>query len=200
MTDQADQNEGQGEVNSQDQKPQEVDSEKLMAELEKLKATNQRLLDESVQYKNKYKEVKESVEKQTKQKLEEEENFKALYEQTEKKFYETQNQLNDYKKQILKKDLAFKVANVAKDAYDIDDVLNRLPREMLKIDEETGEVSGVDEAVSYLKEKKWYLFNQQKNTGMSDQRPKNDSGKKSWKDLEKHEKDKLFKDSLSEWL
>jgi hypothetical protein len=35
---------------------------------------------------------------------------------------------------------------------------------------------------------------------MSDQRPKNDSGKKSWNDLDKQEKNKLFKESLSEWL
>lgn len=186
--------------NEETQEKPEIDVEKVMQELEKVKATNQRLLDESVQYKNKYKGLKEEIDSKQKQSLEEQENFKELYEIERKSRYEIEDKLHNYKKQALKKDMQFKVASKAQDAFDVADVINAMPKDMLMIDEESEQVQGVDDALGWVKENKPWLFKQSRGTGMSDSRPQASSGRKTWNDYSKEEKNAAFKDSLREWL
>ena len=76
-----------------------------------------------------------------------------------------------YKKATLKKELHYQVAKHATDAFDVDDVIKSLPKDMLEVDEETLAVKGVDQAVSFVKEKKPYLFDRQVKHGMANARP-----------------------------
>lgn len=195
MTDQVDQTNVDGV--SPDAAPN-VDVKSVMEELEKIKSTNARLLDESNQYKNKYKSLRDEIEASKTQDLESSEKYKELYEMTQKKLAETSSQVNDFRKQSLQKDMHFKVAAKATDAHDVRDVINALPKDMLKIDEESFSVSGVEDAVAYVKQNKPWLFKSHGGTGMASSRPVQDNGQKSWSDLSQNEKDNAFADAMKD--
>ena len=197
MTDQVDQNPESSEVSSQESQP-EIDVKAMAERLQKLEATNQRLLDESVQYKNKYKTLRTEIEEKQHQALEQEENWKELYESERKKTSQTLDQLHQYKKTALQRDMHYKVAASAKDAWDVGDVINALPKDMLQIDDESNSVGGVDDALTWVKQNKPHLFKQHTGTGMSDSRPKGNSGKLAYEDLNKDEKNALFAKSLKD--
>jgi hypothetical protein len=108
--------------------------------------------------------------------------------------------LNKIKKATLKEKLKFDVASHAKDAIDINDVIQLLPRDMIQIDEENLIVQGVDVAVEQLKKSKPHLFgNNKKGTGMVGSRPVGDDGKRSFEQLSKEEQDTLFEQAIDQW-
>jgi len=160
----------QVEQKGEDQSEQ-IDVKAIIARMEKLEQTNARLLDESKSYKEKYRTVVSEVENKEKAKLEESENWKELLDREKNEKHQLKDQLSVYKKNIAKKDLHFKVASVAKDAFDITDVISSLPKDMLSLDEESLEFGGIDEAVNFVKEKKPWLFNSGKSAGQTGARP-----------------------------
>lgn len=188
------------EESSEETQVPEIDVQALASQVEKLTATNQRLLDESVQYKKKYNGLKTEVESRRKESLEEEENWRELYESEKKRVFELQDENHQVRKTALKKDMHFKVASMATDAYDVNDIISALPRDRMAVDDENGQVSGVDDALAWVRQNKPHLFKQNKSTGMSDQRPAGSSGKRSWNEFTNEEKDAAFKDALGEWL
>ena len=143
----------------------------LKSELEKLKATNERLLQESKDYKSKFSTLKTSLEQETKSKLEKEQDWKALLEQERASNQTLNENLKQMKKATLRKALDFEVSKWAKDAYDIEDVIGSLDHDLVKIDEENLSILGVEEAVNTLRTKKNYLFNSGKKPSMIDDRP-----------------------------
>ena len=189
--------EKQIENNEVKQETNEVDVKSLMERLNQLESSNQRILDESKQWKTKYRGLKEEVEQKESKKLEDSENWKDLLEIEKNKAHELATQLNHFKKETLKQKIHFEVAKHAPDAFDINDVINNMPRDILSIDEEALTVKGIDEAISLVKEKKPYLFNTKKNHGQTTQRPVGESGRLTYEELSKTEKDKLFVNALS---
>lgn len=177
---------------------QEFDMDKVMARLEQMEKTNERLLEESKAWKQKYKGLNSEVEQKQRADLEKTENWKDLLEIEKNQKMELKNQLVDTRKAVLQKELNFKVAKVAGDAYNVDDVISSLPRDVLAIDEENLSVSGVSEAVNYVRENKPYLFQKDNKSGMSSARPKGESGKKTYEDLSETEKDQMFGNAVSE--
>jgi hypothetical protein len=149
----------------------ELDAAALKAEVEKLSATNARLLAESKDNKSKYVSLKSAVEAETKAKLEKDEDWKSLLEQERTSKETLAADLLKVKKQTLKKSLDFETAKYAKDAYEIDDIINALDKNAIKIDEESLSISGVEEAINVLRNKKPYLFNTAKKPTMVDERP-----------------------------
>lgn len=174
----------------------EFDVNEVLARMEKLESTNNRLLEESKTWKNKYRELSSDVEARQKQELEKTENWKDLLEIEKNKRAEYEAQLRDTKKAVLQKELNFKVATAAKDAYDVDDIINNLPKEMISIDEESLSVSGIDEAINFVREKKPHLFVREKKSGMPSARPEGTNGKQTYDDLSSAEKDQMFAKAL----
>lgn len=150
---------------------QEFDIEKFNARMEKMEATNARLLEESQSYKTKYRGLRDNIEKEQTTKLEENENWKELLDVEKNKRSDLETQLRDSRKSILQKELGFKVASLAKDAHNVNDILGALPKDMLAIDEDNHVVNGVDEAVNYVRENKPYLFAKNTSSGMMSGRP-----------------------------
>ena len=190
------------EVN-EEQKPTEeqVDVQALLKRVEQLEASKERILEESKQYKNKYRELRNNVETEQKQKLEESENWKELLDIEKNRAHTLNEELASTKKRVLKKELNFQVARYASDAFDVDDVINSLPKDMIEIDQESLSVKGVDTAVSFLKEKKPYLFNTGKKPGMASSRPVSDNGKKDLSQLSKQEQEIEFMKAMeNEWF
>jgi len=150
---------------------QELNPILLKEELDRIKATNERLLSESKDYKNKYSSLKSSVENETKKKLEDEKDWKSLLDKERDSNSQLNENLMKMKKQTLRKALDFEVAKYAKDAFDIEDVIASLDKDSVKIDEENLSIIGVEEAVNALRAKKNYLFNSNKKPAMVDDRP-----------------------------
>lgn len=167
--------------------------------MEQLANTNERLLGESKQYKEKYQTVKSETEKERQLKLEKEENWKDLLDMEKNKRAEIESKLLETRKMTLKERLNFEVAKHASNAYDVDDVLNALPRDLLSIDEENLKVSGVSDAVGFLMEKKPWLFNTKVTTGQVSSRPASESPKDlSFNELPKEKQEEQFKDDLAQ--
>ncbi len=150
---------------------QTIDVEALVKKMEVLESTNNRLLEESKSYKDKYRQVRDAVEQDKTAKLEQDENYKELLDIEKNKRSEIEQQLLDAKKKSMKKDLNFKVASMAKDAANLDVIMKVLPKEHLAIDESTGDFTGVEEALNSLRQSDPYLFQQNKSTGMTSKRP-----------------------------
>jgi hypothetical protein len=151
---------------------QDVDINALMARLEKLESTNDRLLNESKQYKTKYQGLRSEVETKQQKHLEENENWKELLEIEKNRNFEINENMKSMKQKVIKSNLHAEVARYAKNAFDVSDVVSNLPKEMLNIDEENLRVDGIREAVELVIKEKPYLFNTGvKAHGMSQQPP-----------------------------
>lgn len=170
----------------------------LVEENKKLKSYVDKAVEESKYNKGKYVELRDKIQKESEAKLEEQENWKELYEVQKGKLFETENRFKETQKQILKKELNFQVAKHAPDAFDIDDVIMALPKDIINIDSEKLSVDGVSDAVSFLKEKKPYLFNNKKNPGMMSGRPVGDGAPKDFSQMSKEEQDKAWKEAMAE--
>ena len=185
------------EPNGEVESKKEVDVESLVQRLEQLESTNKRILDESKQYKEKYRSLRTEVEGKEQKQLEDNENWKELLDMEKNKTHGLNEQLQQFKKTALKKELEAQVARKAPDAFDVDDVIRSLPKDAISIDEEALTIKGIDEAISTVRESKHYLFKQDKTSGQTAARP---AGQLDKKELSREEKDKEFRDTLKDFI
>lgn len=149
-----------------------VDLEAVMAKVEQLESSNARLLDESKGWKEKYKGLKENVEKETETKLAQSDQYKELYELEKEKRFDNEQKVRELTTATMQKDLQYKVASLAKDAYDLDDVISNISKTgLLDIDKESGTIKGVEDAYNAVRDKKPYLFSNEKRSGMAGGKP-----------------------------
>ena len=143
----------------------------LREQLEKFQSTNERLLQESKEYKSKYSSLRTEVESKQQAELVEKENWKELLEIEKNNRFEIEEQAKALRKTALKKELNYSVARHASDAYDVEDVINALPTDVVSIDEENLKVVGVEDAVNKLKETKPHLFRPKDVPAMMNSKP-----------------------------
>ena len=189
-------NEPEANADAEKEVKNEFNPDDMIKRMETLEKTNERLLTESKDWKGKYRNLKDGVENEKKQVLQDSENWKELLDIEKNKTHELHENLTGMKKQVLREKLHFEVAKHARDAYDISDVINALPRDVVSINDESLEVQGVSEAVQMLKDKKHWLFDTKKGSGQPSTRPTGSDGRISYEELSKTEKDKLFMESL----
>lgn len=173
----------------------------LVAEIEKLKSTNERLLAESNKYKTRkteLEEYKQKIDAYEQKKLEETGNWQEMLELERKKRSELEQSLKQRDNQILKSNVFNHVANYAKDAYDVNDLLaQRSYADMIEINEDSLEPTSesVQKFVDTLKADKKYLFKGHKVTSMADEKPS--TSKPQTKKIESMTKDELIEFSKS---
>lgn len=149
----------------------------LMAEIEKLRSTNERLLAESNKFKTRKSELEEyksKLEAIEQKKLEEEGNWQEMLEIERRKRAELEDSLQKRDRQILKSNVFNQVANYAKDAYDVNDLLAQKDyASMIEIDEDslTPTSDSVQKFVDSLKADKKYLFRGNNVAKMADTKP-----------------------------
>lgn len=149
----------------------------LMTEIEKLRSTNERLLAESNKFKTRkaeLEEYKQKIEAYEQKKLEETGNWQEMLELERKKRSELEQSLKQRDNQILKSNVFNHVANYAKDAYDINDLLAQKDyANMIEINEDSLEptTESVQKFVDTLKTDKKYLFKGHKVANMADTKP-----------------------------
>ena len=159
------------ELESKEEKPT-VDVDSLMKRVEQLESSNSRLLDESKTWKEKYQGVKTQKQKEEEAKLTENEQWKELLEIEKNKVHELSSKVKNLTTTTMQRDLQYKVASLARDAYNVDDVVTAISKTgALDIDKDSGSISGVEEAYNRVREEKPYLFNTAKKSGMGSNRP-----------------------------
>ena len=162
------------EENSEVKNEQTIDVEALAKRVEQLESSKNRLLEESKSWKEKYQGLKGHVEKEQESKLTENEQWKELVEIEKNKRFELESKVKDLTTLTMQKDLQYKVASLAKDAHNVDDVVTAISRSgLLDIDKETGSIRGIEEAYNKVREEKPYYFNTAKKSGMSAGKPDN---------------------------
>lgn len=158
--------------NSVENQEQTVDIEALMKRVEQLESSNNRLLDESKSWKEKYQSERSVREKDTEKKLTENEQWKELVEIEKNKRFELESKVKDLTTLSMQKDLKYKVASLAKDAHNVEDVVAAVSRSgMLELDKDSGTIRGIEEAYNRVREEKPYYFDLAKKSGMSAGKP-----------------------------
>lgn len=180
-----------------------LDTNELMAEIEKLKSTNERLLAESKNYKTRKSEVEEmakKLEQYEQQKLEETGNYQEMLKREQEKRRELEQNLRAKDEKILKSNVFNYVSNYAKDAHDINDLLaQREYASMIEIDDDSLEpvAESVQKFVDSLRNDKKYLFKGHKVASMADSKPTADKPReKTLAQMSDSERRKILQDSL----
>ena len=191
------------EVQTKTEEPQakedELSQEDLVTEIAKLKTTNERILAESRERKEKYQELKTAKDQEERSKLEKNEEWKELLGKSEGEKGQLLEELKSLKVKTLKTALANEVGKHAKDAFDVTDIVSNLDSNLIKIDEETFSFEGIADAVNSLREKKNYLFDTGKKTSMVDGRPGMGKPKtKSLNEMSMNEKLEALKAAMME--
>lgn len=187
---------------------QGLDVNELVAQINQLKSTNERLLNESKQYKTRKSEVEE-LQSQLKEyetkKLEEQGNWQEMLKREQEEKSQLQARLQKQQNEILKGNVYNAVANVAKDAHDISDLLAQSEyANTIEVDEDSLKPSqeSIDTFVNSLREKKPYLFRPQKVAPMADAKPsvQKEAPKKSAGNMNKNELADAMKQRLAQAL
>lgn len=103
----------------------EIKLEEVLARLQQLESTNNRLLDENKKFKTKYKETTSLYENAEREKLEKEGNFQALLESERKRVEKLEQESKEMKAKVLKSNVFLEVSKYAGDVHDLDDLLNQ---------------------------------------------------------------------------
>ena len=100
----------------------------------------------------------------------------------------------------MQKDLNFQVASMAGDAYDVNDIVNSLPRTLLTLDEESESVGGIEEAINYVRENKPHLFKKDNKSGMTSGRPEGVTRDKSFEEKLNEDPNSMLSEVLSSFI
>jgi len=155
--------EGEGQTVAKVEEPAKTETpsaEQVLAELSALRATNQRLLKESQENKQKAKSLLSEKENKEKDDLEGKEKFKEAYQMALKKLQDKDLEISKMRKVNINKTIDVELAKYASDAHNIDDVKKFLPVDLLDIVEENDDIKihGLKEAVDATRKERTYLF------------------------------------------
>jgi len=145
--------------------------QKILDQLVQQKSTNARLLTESKDNADKFRELRDNVDAKSKKKLEDEGKTEELLAIEKNNVFKLNETLKERSKRELQKDLEIEVSRYAHNAHDLKDVVAALPLEMITIDEESGKVNGVKEAVAKVMEDKAYMFQSKETVNTVNTRP-----------------------------
>lgn len=187
---------------SNDENLNDIDA--LKAQIEQLESTKQRLLAESTKYKTRKSEVDELRDQLSGYKareLEQKGEWQKRLELEQEERLKLQQELQAQRKKVLKANIVSEVANYAKDAYDVNDLLSQHDyANMIEVDEEEmmPRKESIHAFVDSLREKKKYLFKGAKVASMADTKPTIEKPKpKTFNQMSDAEKQDYMKKVLS---
>lgn len=152
--------EEQGMTKEVESTEKEVDYKSLVEELESIKASKDRILQESKDYKAKYKELAAEKEEREKIELEKKGEYEKLLKKERESRIERERQLEDMRVKTVESNTRIMVQDLARNAYDIDDVLSVGNPSLLELEEETlrPTAQSVEEFVNDVRKRKPHLF------------------------------------------
>lgn len=163
--------ERQPQAEGQDQK---VSVESLMAEIQSLKVSKERILEESKGYKNKFQEASTTLSTIEREKLEKEGKTEEILLNEREEKAKLLDDLSNLKAKTLKANVRSMLSKHAKDAHSIDDLLSLKQASTIEYDEDSLEplVDTVSSFVTSVREEKPYLFGSKQIAPMADGKPK----------------------------
>lgn len=136
------------------------DFNQLKSELESLRNTNARLLNEKKEIKSKYQETVAEREQREREELKAKEDWKGMYSRIESEKKDLESKYKSARKDAFRKNVYFEVSKLASDAHDVDDVINNLSINDDNLDLDKLELNDVAHQIDELKKGKPWLFKQ----------------------------------------
>ena len=179
-----------------------TDINELTERLNVLQASNERLLAESKDWKKKFQAESSEKSSNEKARLEKEGNFQQLLEQEKGERSALEIKVKDREKQLLKTQARALLAEYAKDAHDIGDLLRLDEVSAIQYDEEKLSVvsESVKAFVASVREKKPWMFGEKKIPSSTDGKPSNNAPAKTFNELSSQEREQLMKNSFKNIL
>lgn len=180
------------------------DNAALLERLDKLEATNKRLLEESKGFKEKYKSVASEVEEKEKKIALEKGDLQKLLDMERAKLQEVTNDAQKLRESVLKSTIRQTVGKYAVDVYDHDDLLNQpnfshILKEAIDPENLTVDEDKVKEYVSEVLKAKPYMKKNPNMPGVVTKKPgmSNGSGSKSVEQMSGKEIEDLIRKNFS---
>ena len=130
----------------------------MQAQLDKLKATNQRLVEESSRFKESAVEKEARLEEIQKAKLQEEGKHEELLEMERNKAHQALQEAQAAKRNAMESRLNFEIAARAKDAIDVQDVIYNIKHDYLEFDDESQNFTRLMDGIEDVRSRKPHLF------------------------------------------
>lgn len=172
------------------EKPSQASSDDIAKQLEQLKQTNARLLEESKKYKEKARSYEQEFEKVSEETLSKEKDLAKVLEAERKKLERLAKENKDMKQKTLQSNIFQTVAKYASDVNDIEDLLNQpkygeilkrgIDADSLSLDEDVAK-----EYVETVLKAKPYLRKQAEATTLLTKKPSYDPKSGGVKSLDK---------------
>lgn len=188
--------EGQSESKPEVVTKQEIDVEAILKENQVLKASNERILNESKGYKAKFQETNARLESIEQEKLEKNGEFEVMLANERKKNSELLETLKSKDDRVIKQNVKLALNKVASDAQDINDLMGSQYSSLIQYDEDTLEVDmdSVQQAYAKAKEEKPYWFRSEAIAKQVSGMPKEDKPKTG---MSKDEVNQIWKDFIN---
>jgi hypothetical protein len=167
-----------GEGQQGDKVNQTADIDQRLKELE---ASNQRLLSESKQWKEKYQTAAQQREAEERAKLEKEGDLKSVLQRVEQEKDQALKELSQTRGKVLRENIRTTLLKIAPDVYDVDDLVNQPQfKDILEsgVDKDKLELSTEQAKVfaQKVKESKPHLFKPTNGMGVNTDRPGSGAG------------------------
>jgi len=164
----------------------EVSVESLMKEIQELKASKQRILDESKGYKSKFQEASSTLDVIEREKLEKEGKTDEILLKEREEKSKLMDNLKDLKNKTLRANIMSALSSSAKDAHSIDDLLSLKSASMIEFDEDSlmPVKDTVETFLNSVREEKPYLFGSKRVAPMLDGKPSGEKPKPKTRSLE----------------
>jgi len=127
-------------------------------EFEKLKAINERVINERKADKAMYSKRLSEFEQKERDALESQNDYKSLYEKLQEKNSELSGELTSTRMTAFEKNLALEVSNLAKDAHSTDAVMRSLSIDKTNMDLQSGTLTDLTAQLDGLREHEPFLF------------------------------------------
>jgi len=164
--------------------------EKLRAENEKINKSYERVVNESTTYKNRAQTAESKLSEFEKNKAKESGDLKKQLELEQQSHLKTKTSLKTIQTKALESNLKAEALKFAKDAHDIDTVLNiDKHRNLLKINEENLTVEGVEDFVKAVRKSHNFLFSKTKMPPTENKKSNNEPDNKQLNDREQYSKE-----------
>ena len=157
----------EGENNDQ-KKPSLEELQKQVETLnsvnEGLVSTNERLLNQSKDWKSQLRAIEQKVDQKETENLEGKKDFQGLYERSLQKIEELSGSVMEAKRDGLKSTLKYEVSKHAKDAHSVDDVIFNLSKnkDAFAYNKEKDTWEGIEDAINDLRTSRADMFDREK--------------------------------------
>lgn len=144
--------------NQSEQVVSKAEFEKALKTIEELQSSKERILNESKEFKSKWRSLEQQKADEEKERALKSGNLEEVIKTLKSENETIKSATREKEAKLLEQKLKFEIARQATDSWDVVDVIKALPKEMLTLNEDAMEFEGIEKAVNWVRENKKYLF------------------------------------------